>query len=102
MSRGEIWWVEHPETGRRPYLVLTRETAVPVVERVIAIPATRTIRGISSEVLLDGDDGMPEPCALTFDDIAAVSKSLFIERITRLGVERMTQVCRALAIATGC
>ena len=30
MTRGEIWWVEHPEAGRRPACILTRQAAIPV------------------------------------------------------------------------
>jgi hypothetical protein len=27
VSRGEIWWFEHPDACRRPYLMLTRAEA---------------------------------------------------------------------------
>ena len=58
MRRGEVWWVEDPDAGRRPHLILTRDTAVPVLTQVIAIPATRTVRGLPTEVELGIDDGM--------------------------------------------
>jgi mRNA interferase MazF len=102
VNRGEVWWVEHPDVGRRPFLVLTRQTAIPVLERVVAVPATTTIRGIPSEVLLGEEEGMPQPCALSFDNLATVPKSLFVERICRLGVDRLDEVRRALTAATGC
>lgn len=102
VARGEIWWVEHPDAGRRPFLVLTRQAAVPIVNAVLAVPATRTIRGIPTEVPLDRADGMPEECALTLDNVATVPKELFRDRITRLSVARMTEVCRALSLASGC
>lgn len=102
MSRGEVWWAEHPEAGRRPFLVLTREAAIPVLRRVVAVPATRTIRGIPTEVILDEDDGMPARCALSFDNVTTLPKALLTERICRLSVERLAESCRALAVATGC
>lgn len=46
MSRGEIWWVEHPDAGRRPACVLTRKAAIGVLNAVLVAPATRTVRGI--------------------------------------------------------
>ena len=98
----EVWWVEHPEAGRRPFLVLTRQAAIPVLHSVLAVPATRTIRRIPTEVVLDQGDGMPEECALSVDNLTGVPKELFRERITRLSVERMREVCRALALASGC
>lgn len=102
MNRGEIWWVEAPELGRRPYLILTRQPAIDVLNAVLSVPATRRIRGAPSEVLLDTDDGMPEPCALSFDNIATMPKAFFVERICRLRVEKLDEVCGVLAIATGC
>jgi mRNA interferase MazF len=102
VARGEVWWVEHPDAGRRPFLVLTRQAAIPVVNAVLAVPATRTIRGIPSEVPLDQADGMPDDCALTLDNVVTVPKELFRERITRLSIDRMTEVCRALSVASGC
>src|SRR4051794_1081794 len=97
-----MWWVEHPGAGRRPFLILTRQAAIPVLNAVLAVPATRTIRQIPTEVVLDAADGMPEECALSFDNLTLVPKELFRTRITRLSLERMTEVCRALALASGC
>lgn len=102
VNRGEIWWAEHPDAGRRPYLVLTRQAAIPVLDRVLAVPATRTVRNIPSEVLLDEDDGMPETCALSFDNTTTMPKALLTRRITRLSVEKLEQSCRAQRAATGC
>jgi mRNA interferase MazF len=102
VARSEIWWVEHPDAGRRPFLVLTRQAAIPVLHSVLAVPATRTIRQIPTEVVLDRNDGMPEDCALALDNLTVVPKELFRERITRLSVERMGEVCRALSFASGC
>jgi mRNA interferase MazF len=102
VNRGEVWWVEEPETGRRPALVLTRQDAVPVLRKVLVAPATRTRRHIPTEVALDEGDGMPKPCVVSLDNLRAVPKALLTERITRLGVERMAQVCEALSRATAC
>src|SRR5215203_2021133 len=102
VARGEIWWVEHPDAGRRPFLVLTRQAAIPALNALLAVPATRTIRQIPTEVALDTGDGMPEECALSLDNVTLVPKELFRTRITRLSVERMTEVCWALVLATGC
>lgn len=101
-SRGEVWWAEHPDAGRRPFLILTRQAAIPVLNRLLAAPATRTIRQIPTEVVLDTDSGMPERCALSIDNVTPVSKSLLTEQICRLDVEKMGEVCAALRAATGC
>ena len=102
MNRGEVWWVERPEVGRRPHLVLTRQAAIPVLRRVVAVPATRTIRGIPTEVRLGREDGMPEACALSLDNVATIPRAFFVAPICQLDATRMHEVCRALAVATGC
>ena len=102
MNRGEIWWVEHPETGRRPACVLTRQAAIAVLNSVLVAPATRTVRGIPTEITLTRDDGMPDVCALSFDNLTTVPKSLLTTRITSLPETRLPELCTALRAAAGC
>jgi mRNA interferase MazF len=102
VNRGEVWWVDNPDVGRRPYLVLTRQAVIPLLRKVTAVPATGRVRGIPSEVPLDEEDGMPTACVLNFDNLVVMPKSWFVEPICRLTPVRMVQVCRALAIALGC
>jgi mRNA interferase MazF len=102
VSRGEIWWADLPAIGRRPVLIMTRDAAIPVLKRIVVVPATRTIRGIGSEVRLGKADGMPADCVLAFDNIRVVSKAYLTRRITALGATRMAEVCRALRYATAC
>lgn len=102
VTRGEVWWYEHPQHDRRPFAILTRDAAIPVLEQILAVPATRTVRGIPTEVELDEADGMPTRCALAVDNVSVIRKSLCTERITRLDDERMRAVCEALRIATSC
>jgi mRNA interferase MazF len=94
--------MEHPEDGRRPACVLTRQAAIPVLNAVLVVPATRSMRGIPTEVTLGPDDGMPTDCALTFDNLGVVPKGLLTERITRLGSGKLAELCAALEVATGC
>lgn len=102
MRRGDVWWHEHPRRGVRPYLILTRDEAIPVLSQVLAVPATRTIRDIPTEVVLGPADGMPSTCCLTLDNLVVIRRALCVERITRLSAARMREVCSALAHATAC
>jgi mRNA interferase MazF len=102
VNRGEVWWVEHPDVGRRPACVLTRDAAIPVLRAVLVAPATRTVRGIPTEVALGRDDGMPEDCVLSFDHLTTVPKALLTERITSLPAAKVAEMCGALRAATGC
>jgi mRNA interferase MazF len=102
MTRGEVWWHEPEDEKPRPYLVLVRDEAIESLTKLVAVPTTRTVRRLPSEVALDHDDGMPSPCVLSTDNITVVQKALLTRRITKLGADRMHEVCRALAYATGC
>jgi len=70
--------------------------------QVLAVPATRTVRGIPTEVPLDQADGMPASCVLAPDNVSLIRPSLCTERITALGPDRLRTVCDALRIATAC
>jgi mRNA interferase MazF len=100
--RGEVWWGEIEDVGRRPFLVMTRTAAIPVLHSVIAAPVTRTIRNIPTELLLGPDDGMPTECAASFDNLRVVPKSHLVDRLCSLNPTRLIEACRALRAAVDC
>lgn len=101
--RGDVWWCEFPDAGRRPVVVLSRDAAIPRLKRAVVGPCTTTIRGLPSEVLLEpGEDPVPRACAVNLDSVESVSIGSLVDRLGRLGDARMREVCEALAIATGC
>ncbi len=102
VQRGEVWWGEEPSIGRRPFLVFSSDEVIPVLRTVLAVPATRTIRGIPSEVRLGRDDGMPDDCALSFDNATVLDQSLLVERICRLDPATLAAACRAWRAAAAC
>ena len=102
VRRGDICWTETPEEGRRPALILTRAEVIPVMSKVTVSFLTRTIREIPSEVRLGVEDGLPAECVANLDNLRQISKVLLSEPIANLSGARMNEVCRALAIATGC
>ncbi len=102
VARGEVWWSEGPQLGRRPVLVLSRSAVLPVLARPLVAPLTTRVRGLPTEVALDADDGMPAPCVVSLDNVQPVAAALLVERVTTLTALRMMEVCRALAVATDC
>lgn len=101
-QRGEVWWGEIEGVGRRPFLVLTRNAAIPVLTSLVCAPITRTVRSIPTELPLGTDDGMPVECAAAFDSLRAIPKHALTERIARLSLDRVGDACRALRIAVDC
>ncbi len=102
MTRGEVWWVELPNEGRRPACILTRDEAISVLNAVLVVPATRTIRGIATEVEVGPVDGMPGTCVFAFDNLWTVRKAHLTDRITKLSPPRMSEICAALGAAIDC
>lgn len=101
--RGEVWWCEPPEIGRRPVVVLSRDAAILRLRRALIAPCTTTIRGLPSEVVLEpGEDPIGRRSAVNLDSVESVSIAVLVERLGTLSGERMRQVCAALAVATDC
>ncbi|MEE9297527.1 MAG: type II toxin-antitoxin system PemK/MazF family toxin [Acidimicrobiia bacterium] len=102
-SRGEVWWSEIPEIGRRPVVVLSRDAAIPRLRRALVAPCTTRIRSLPSEVVLEvEDDPIPRRSAVNLDSVESVSIGVLVERIGRLSDDQMRQVCSALAVAVDC
>lgn len=102
MSRGEVFWAEHPDWGRRPAVVMTWDEAIGALNEVFVVLATTTIRDLPTEVRQGPEDGMPRECVLNLDHVDTVAKGFFGERITTLSAEKLHSVCRALDVAIGC
>lgn len=102
--RGEVWWCELPEIGRRPVVVLSRDVAIPRLGRTLIAPCTTTIRRIPSEVLLDpeAEDPVPRTSAVNLDSVESVSLGVLVERLGRLSDDRMREICNAMAVAVDC
>lgn len=100
-NQGEIWWAE-AEDKRRPVLVITRSDAIPVLTWLVVAPVTRTVRRIPTEIPLGQVHGLPAPCAASFDNLQPIRRSFLTDRVGRLGVEQLDEICRALRALADC
>lgn len=102
MRRGEIrWYTFAAPDKRRPVLLLTRDEVLNVLNEVIVVPATRTVRGLDTEVLLSPSEGMPTICALNFDHVSLAQRARLGPVLATLPDARWPEVERALRIACG-
>lgn len=102
LNRGEIrWYTFRVPDKRRPVLILARDEVSSALNEIIVVPATRTIRGLSTEVSLTPEDGMPLVCALNFDHLSLAQKDRLGAVICTLPTSRWPEVERALLIACG-
>ncbi len=73
MKQGEIYWYNFKAPDkRRPVLILTRNSAIKVLNSVTVAPITSTIRDIPTEVLLSEAEGMYQEYAVNVDNIQTI------------------------------
>lgn len=102
MKRGEVrWYAFKAPDKRRPVLILTRNTAIDMLNAVVVAPITTTVRDIPSELYLDESDGLMEPCAANFDNLVTLPKAQMGELIAELSFERMLEAEKAIGFALG-
>lgn len=102
MERGEIRWYTFKQPDKkRPVLIMTRNSAIPVLHSVTVAPITTTVRHIPSEIHLSQADGMPKECAANFDNLQTIPKANLGSLITVLSPEQMVQADQAIAFALG-
>lgn len=102
-ARGEVWWCEMPEIGRRPVVVLSRDAAIPRLRRALVAPLTTTIRGLASEVVLEpSSDPIPRRSAVNLDSVESVPVAALVSRLGRLADSQMHSICAALEVAVDC
>ncbi|MHC9543954.1 MAG: type II toxin-antitoxin system PemK/MazF family toxin [Vulcanimicrobiota bacterium] len=100
MRRGEVWWADiTPPIGRRPVLLLSRNTAYAVRNAVTVAEITTTIRNIPVEVPLDESDGLAKKCVVNLDTIITIPKVHLNEMITELREEKLLLVNEAIMFA---
>lgn len=102
MKRGEIrWYTFRLPDKRRPVLILTRDEVLVHLNEIIVVPATRTVRGLTTDVVLGPDDGMPVVCALNFDHVALAQRDRFGAVIGTIPENRWPEIRTALLTACG-
>ena len=103
MSRGQIWLYEFKRPDkRRPVLVLTRSEVIDLLHTVMVAPITSTVRGAPSEVDVGLDEGLKGASAVNLDHVQTVEQKRLRQYVGSLSPGKMTRVCDALRIATGC
>lgn len=103
VNRGEIWLYQSATPDkRRPVLVLSRQEVIGLLRTVLVAPITATIRGAPSEVVVGIGEGLKADSAVNLDHVQTVERARLQRYVGRLTPQRMSDVCGALAIATGC
>ena len=103
VNRGEVWLYRFKAPDkRRPVLILTRQEVIPLLHTVMVAPITSTRRGAPSEVHVGMNEGLKHDSAVNLDHVQTVERARLVTYVGSLSAARMREVCRALAVASGC
>lgn len=94
--------METPNQKRRPVLIVSRDEVIQVLNNIIVAPVTSTVRDIPTCVPVGADEGIDHDSVATFDNLAAVPKSVLTTRLGQLGVSGRQQICQALDAMANC
>ena len=100
IARGEVWDVDLGPIVRLA-VVVTRETAIPVLSSLVCVAVTSTVRGHPAEVELARSHGVREPSAANCDWLITVPKDRFLRRRGELDPLTARRLDAALVIALG-
>lgn len=102
MRRAEIWWAALPlPAGRRPVVLVSRDDAYAVRQKITVAEVSTVIRAIASEVALARADGMPKSCVINTDNLVTIAKSLLESKIVSLRPGKVEELDAALAFSLG-
>ena|SRR5436190_23143856 len=100
MKRGEVWWADLPNPiGRRPVLLLSRDSMPARRNEITVAYLTTTIRNVPVEVLLTSSDGVAQDCVVNLDSINTIPKRTLRGRICTLSATKMDEVKAAIVVA---
>lgn len=102
VARGELWWGESPDDKGRPYLVVSRDAANAVMQRVLVAPVTSRARGVPSELAVGPGEGLPIASVASFDNLRPFPKSMLVRRLGALAATRRHELCAVAAATLDC
>lgn len=100
ITRGDVCVADIPGVGRHPVVVVTRDTAVPVLTSVVCVLVTTRVRGHVAEVQVGPNEGLREECAANCDNLFTLPKSV-MRRVGRMGPAKLHELDEALAVTLG-
>ena len=105
MTRGEIYRTKErsPERGGKPgfYVVVSRTFIArnDDVSTVVCAPVYSQVLGLSSEVVVGPEDGLPRSSSIRCDFLALMFKRNLTTFVAALPPRKLAELNRALAVA---
>jgi len=101
IHRGDIWDADIPDVGVHPVVVITRDTAIPVLTSLVCVLVTSTFHKHVAEVEVGHDEGLDHDCAANCDNLFTLPIAVLSRRRGELGPAKVQQLDAALMISLG-
>lgn len=101
IQRGDLWNADIPGVGAHPVVVVTRDTAIPVLPSVVCVLITSSFHGHVAEVAIGREEGLDHDSAANCDNVFTLPVRLLTRRKGRLGAAKLAELDAALTIALG-
>jgi mRNA-degrading endonuclease toxin of MazEF toxin-antitoxin module len=100
ITRGEVWDADLGPIVR-PVVIVTRETAIPVLTRLVCVAITSTFHEHPAEIELSASHGIIEPSAANCDWLITLGKDKLLRRRGVLDSITLRRLNAALVLALG-
>ena len=84
-----------------PVVVITRDTAIPMLRSLVCVLVTSTFHHHVAEVEVGPDEGLDHDCAANCDNLFTLPRAVLAHRRGELGPAKRQQLDAALMIALG-
>lgn len=101
IQRGDIWDADVPGAGVHPVVVVTRNTAIPVLSSLVCVLITSSFRGHVAEVAVGRAEGLDHDSAANCDNVFTLPRHVLTRPRGQLGAAKLGELDAALIIALG-
>jgi mRNA interferase MazF len=101
IQRGEVWDTDIPGVGIHPVVVVTRDTAIPVLSSLVCVLVTSSFHGHVAEVAIGKQQGLDHDSAANCDSVFTLPRRVLTRRRGRLDTAKLAELDAALTIALG-
>lgn len=99
-ARGEVWIARLDKL--RPVIVLTRDPLADILNEILVVACTTTVRGLSVEVPVGVSDGLQRDSVANLDMTQLIGQAELVHRLGDVRSSTMVAICEALHSAIGC
>lgn len=94
--------MELPTEKPRPAVVVSRDSAIPVLNNIVVAPVTTTLRSIPTCMPVGPSEGLDQDSVALFDELRSVPRYALSHKIGELSDMGREQMCETLLSMADC